>query len=216
LRLPVLKVHAQPARFALALQEVSFLMSLDEFKYLLIVIGFLFVHVYILGHDPRRVARIFFLSSGMGFIAQLMLGKDLNLYTPNITLYIAYVSIAVITTWGIALTTLWAIHTWLARILKISPGVGTYALCGIPLLITVECIGSNVIKMKLHNYTQYAALMPYINSMNAPKWLYAYYIILALIFFYSLNALGIYSENRQAFMPQANPFMATCNDESED
>ena len=151
-------------------------MSLAEFELLLILILSFFVHIYLLRQDPRRTFHIFSFSCALGLIAQILLGRELNLYTPNITLYVSYVSVAVIISWGVGLTTLWATHTWLARILRISPGLGTYTLCGIPILILLEFTGSNIIRMKLHNYRQYTALMPYLNAMHAPMWLYAYYI----------------------------------------
>jgi hypothetical protein len=124
-----------------------------------------------------------------------MLGRTLNLYTPNITLYVFYVSVAVIISWGAGLTSIWALHTWASRIFRIPPGLGTYTLCGIPILIALEWTGSNIIKMKLHDYRQYAAVMPFLNAMHAPKWLYAYYIILAVLFFYLLKFWGLYSED---------------------
>jgi hypothetical protein len=174
---------------------VSSSMSLGELELFLILVLLFFAMTRLLRLHPRRIILIFFFACAIGSLAQLPLGRSLNLYTPNITLYVSYVSVAVVVTWGAALTSLWAIHNWLARILRRPPGLGTYTLCGIPSLIVVEATGSNIINMKLHDYRQYATLMPFLNAMNAPIWLYAYYIIVGLIFFYSSRALGIYCED---------------------
>ena len=191
-------------------------MSLDEFKFVLILTFLFFAYIHLLQRDLRRTLQLFSLSCAIGLIAQILLGRELNLYTPNITLYVSYISVAVIMTWGAGLTTIWAIHTWLARILHISPGVGTYTLCGLPILILLEFTGSNIIRMKLHDYRQYTPLMPYLNAMHAPKWLYAYYIAFAMIFFYSSKALGIYCEDPDACAPQGGAVIAACSDVRED
>jgi hypothetical protein len=172
-------------------------MSLDEFKLLMILFGVLCLCICILGRNSILTLRAFLSFSLMGFVAQLVLGRELNRYTPNITLYISYVSLAVIIAWGTGFTFLWGVHSWLAERLKISAGIGIYCICGIPMLVGLEIIGSNVIKMKLHNYHQYEALMPALNTMHAPKWLYAYYIATAIIMFYLAKALGVYTANRK-------------------
>lgn len=168
-------------------------MSLDEFNLLLILFGVLCLSICILGRNLILTLRAFLYFSLMGFVAQLILGRELNRYTPNITLYIYYVSLAVTVAWGTGFCFLWAVHSWLAERFKISAGLGIYCLCGIPMLIGLEIIGSNVIKMKLHNYHQYAALMPSLNTMHAPKWLYAYYIATGIIMFFVAKALGLYA-----------------------
>jgi hypothetical protein len=170
-------------------------MSLDEFKLFSILVLVFFLSIRVLRRNPTQVLRAFVLFSAMGFIAQLLLGRELNRYTPNITIYIFYVSAAVIITWGAGLTFLWALHAWVTERFRLSPGIGTYCLCGMPVLILLEIIGSNVIKMKLHNYRQYVALMPYLNTMHAPKWLYAYYIVFAITLFYCSKALGLYADH---------------------
>jgi len=168
-------------------------MSLDEFKLLLIFFVVFFVCIRFFGRNPILMLRTFFFFSVMGFAAQLALGQELNRYTPNITLYLSYVSLAVVVAWGTGFSFLWAVHTWLVDRFKISAGLGVYCLCGIPMLIVLEIIGSNVIKMKLYNYHQYAALIPSLHTMNAPIWLYAYYVVTAIIMFYIAKALGLYS-----------------------
>jgi hypothetical protein len=170
-------------------------MSLDEYKFLMVLVLLFLSYVFLFRRNPRGVICMFFLSCVTGLVAQLLLGRALNLYTPNITLYVSYVSIAVIAAWGAGLTSIWAVHTWLAKILNRPPGFATYAMCGMPILIFLEFLGSNFLKMKLHNYRQYAALMPWLNSMNAPAWIFAYYIVIAIGFFFVLRALGIYDRN---------------------
>jgi hypothetical protein len=191
-------------------------MSLAELKLVLILIFLFFVQIHLLRLGPRRTIRIFFFACAIGVMAQLLLGRELNLYTPNITLYVFYVSVAVIMAWGAGLTSIWAIHAWLMRMRGIPAGLGAYALCGIPVLIALEFTGSNIIRMKLHDYNQYTALMPYINAMHAPKWLYAYYVACAVIFFYSSRALGIYSEGRNECQPQAGQVIISCENERDD
>jgi hypothetical protein len=188
-------------------------MSLAELKLVLILIFLFFVQIHLLRLDPRRTIRIFSFACAIGVIAQLLLGRELNLYTPNITLYVFYVSAAVIMAWGAGLTAIWAIHAWLMRMHGIPASLGAYTVCGIPVLIALEFTGSNIIRMKLHDYRQYTALMPYLNAMHAPKWLYAYYVAFALIFFFSSRALGIYSEDRNECQPQADRNFAACENE---
>jgi hypothetical protein len=195
---------------------IVLLMSLDELKLFLILILLFLGMIGLLRLRPSRIIPIFLFACAIGVATQLSLGRSLNLYTPNITLYVSYVSVAVIITWGASLTSIWAIHTRLAQILRISPGLGTYILCGVPILIVLEATGSNIIKMKLHDYRQYAALMPFLNAMNAPIWLYAYYIIVAFIFFYCSKALGIYNENWAPGLIHSNPSLSTPDEEKPD
>jgi hypothetical protein len=191
-------------------------MSLDEFKLLSILVLVLFLSIRFLGRNPIQVLRAFVFFCAMGFIAQLLLGRELNRYTPNITIFIFYVSAAVIVTWGTGLTFLWAFHAWLTERFQLSIGLGTYCLCGIPVLILLEIIGSNVIKMKLHNYRQYVALMPYLNTMHAPKWLYAYYIVFAITLFYCSKALGLYADRWNGRILGNSQALAISNNERAD
>jgi hypothetical protein len=167
-------------------------MSFDEFKLLLIFLVVVYVCIRFLGRNPILTLRAFSYFCVMGFIAQLALGREINRYTPNITIYISYVSLAVIIAWGTGFSLLWAFHSWLAERFKICSGLGTYCICGIPMLIGLEVIGSNVIKMKLYNYHQYSALIPSLRTMNAPIWLYVYYIGASIVMFYIAKALGLY------------------------
>jgi hypothetical protein len=177
------------------------LMSVDEFRLLLVLIVLFGIYTFVLRQRLRHTGPIFVLACLTGWLAQLPLGRELNLYTPNITIYISYVSVAVMVTWGAGLTSIYAAHLWLARVLRISAGVRTILLSGVPILVFLEFVGSNVIRMKLHDYRDYASIMPMLNSMHAPPWLYAYYICTALLFFYALTLLGIHTEDwsRSAF-----------------
>jgi hypothetical protein len=188
-------------------------MSLDEFKLLsiLVLVFFSCIRFFRRNIVLTLYALVFFCT--MGFIAQLLLGREMNRYTPNITIYIFYVSAAVIVTWGTGLTFLWALHAWLTERLHISPGVGIYSICGLPGLILLEIIGSNIIKMKLHNYSQYDALLPYLNTMHAPKWLYAYYIVFAITFFYISKALGLYASHWNGRELKDSPALAIDSNE---
>jgi hypothetical protein len=170
-------------------------MSADELKLLLIMVVLFFLYVFPLRRDFRGALCIFALACTTGLVAQLLLGRALNMYTPNVTLFVSYVSLAMIIAWGAALTSIWAVHTWAAGAFRISPGLGSFAACGIPILIVLEVIGSNILRMKLHNYGQYASLMPFLNAMHAPRWLFGYYIGVGVVFFYILKALGLYGRD---------------------
>jgi hypothetical protein len=170
-------------------------MSFAEFKLLLILLFVFVLCISVLHRNIILTLRAFLLFSAMGFVVQLLLGRELNRYTPNITLYIFYVSYAVIIAWGTSLSFIWALHSYLVERFKISSGLATYTLCGFPILILLEIIGSNVLKMKLHNYHQYAAILPSLNTMHAPKWLFVFYILVAFAQFYVSKALGLYSVN---------------------
>ena len=159
---------------------------------LLVVLGIVFsVYTFVFRQNVRANAVVFLLGCAIGFLAQLPLGPELNRYTSNISLYISYVSVAVIITWGIGLTSFHAAHLWAARLAGVTPGLTLYFLCGVPIIAITEIIGSNVLSMKLHNYPAYSPLMPQFNAMHAPAWLYAYYGFIAWIFFYLLKALRI-------------------------
>jgi hypothetical protein len=167
-------------------------MSVDEFRLALIVVLLFGAYTFLLRQNLRHNFSVFLLACITGFIVQLPLGRELNLYTLNVTIYIWYVSLAVTVTWGVGMTSVYAVDTWLARVRHRTPGLGTLSICGLPILVILEFIGSNVVRMKLHDFRRYSPLMPALNSMHAPPWLYAYYIAVALFFFYSLKALRIY------------------------
>jgi hypothetical protein len=167
-------------------------MSTDELKLASIMVLLFLAYTWLLRQELRRSFQIFLFALATGFLAQLPLGEELNRYTPNITIYISYVSLAVVITWGAGLTSVYSVHLWLARVCRKPPHFGFYALCGIPILIFLEWVGSNFIRMKLYGYTRFASLMPYLNAMHAPAWLYAYYIAVAILFFYMLKFLRLY------------------------
>jgi hypothetical protein len=178
-------------------------MTVAEFKLACVLAVVFSVYTFIFRQDLRRNARVFLLACLSGFAVQLTLGRELNLYTPNITLYLSFVSIAVIVTWGIGLTSVYAAHLWVARLLRIQPGAVLFSLCCLPIIAVLEFTGSNVVHMKLHNYMDYSPLMPQVNAMHAPAWLYAYYAIVQFLFYGLLKTLGIEKEglNRPAIQP---------------
>lgn len=171
---------------------------------------------HLLRLNSRRIFLLFCFACAVGTLAQIPLGRSLNLYTSNITLYVSYISVAVVVTWGAGLTAIWAIHTWLLRILRKPPGLGLHALCGLPILIILEATGSNILRMKLHDHRQYAALMPFLHAMHAPAWLYIYYIVVALLFFYLSKALGFYCGNWASNRFHSSKFPSTSNEKSLD
>jgi hypothetical protein len=146
---------------------------------------------FLLRHNPRRNALVFLLACVAGLFAQLLLGTELNLYTPNIKLYLFHVSFYVIVTWGIGLMTVYSVHLWVSRVFGIRSTATLFFLCTLPIIIVIEFIGSNVIHVKLHNYQDYPPLMPVSNSMHAPVWLYGYYLIVQFLFYRLLKKLGL-------------------------
>ncbi len=166
-------------------------MTVAEFKLLIILALTFCIFTFIFKQDPRRNTVVFLIACLTGFAAQIPLGQEINHYTPNIALYISYVSFAVIITWGIGLTSLYAAHLWVADKLRIAPGAALYFFCSFPIVIILEITGSNFVHMKLHDFQTYAPLLPQFNAMHAPPWLYGYYLLIALFFFYLLRALPL-------------------------
>ncbi len=148
-------------------------------------------YTLLLKQDVRRNASVFLLACVAGFVAQFALGREINRYTPNITVYLGYVSLAVVLTWGIGLSAVYAMHHWAAGLLRRKPGLGAYYACGVPIVMILEFTGSNIVRMKLHNFHQYTPLMGRLNAMHAPVWLYAYYVLAATLFYFVLRALGL-------------------------
>jgi hypothetical protein len=68
-------------------------------------------------------------------------------------------------------------------------------LSALPVILILETIGSNLIVMKLHGYTRFSPLMPALNAMHAPVWLYVYYLFVAFVFYYCLKALSMHTED---------------------
>jgi hypothetical protein len=170
-------------------------MTFTEFELICIGVLVFSASTFIIRQDPRRNAVVFLFACLTGFLAQLPLGHELNTYTPNIQWYIFHVSLSVIVTWGIGLMSIYSAHLWVARVLRIRSGMTLFFLCTLPIIIVIEFIGSNVLRMKLHNYQAYSPLMPVFNSMHAPAWLYGYYAIIQFLFYRLLKKLGIESEN---------------------
>lgn len=168
-------------------------MSVDECRLAFLVASLLVVYSFVFQQDFSHNASVFLLSCGTGLVAQIPLGRELNLYTPNITIYVSYVSVAVVVAWGAGLTSAYAAHVWLARVRGKSPDLGMFVLSGLPVLLTLEYTGSNIIGMKLQAYTRYRPLLPFLNAMRAPWWLYAYYVTVAFIFFCVLKGTGLYA-----------------------
>jgi hypothetical protein len=170
-------------------------MTTTEFKLLLVSVFFLSGTAALFKQDVRKNLFACALGCVTGFFAQLPLGRDLNLYTPNISLYVSYVSLAVVVIWGITLGSVYAAHLWICRTLGLRSRPVVFLLTGLPVVVIVEAIGSNVIGMKLHDYTRFAPLLPFLNAMQAPPWLYGYYIPVSLVFYLVLRGLRIHTED---------------------
>ena len=171
-------------------------MSPDEIRLLLILPALFLLYAFFGVMSMRRSIMLFILACVAGFLAQLPLGRELNLYTPNITLYISFVSVAAMLTWGIALTSIYLAQLWVARVLGAAPGLALYVSVGVLILTFVEFLGSNFIHMKLHNFTIYSPLMPQLNAMHAPAWLYGYYVIMAVVFYFVVRELHSKADKR--------------------
>ena len=75
-------------------------MTSAEVKLLIVIFFVIAAGSWLSRLDIRKVLTIFALGCLAGFAAQLYLGPDINRYTPNISLYISYVSVAVIFAWA--------------------------------------------------------------------------------------------------------------------
>jgi len=159
---------------------------------LLALIASLFTgYRFVLRQDARCNAAVFGLACAWGGVAQALLGPRLNLYTPNITVYVSFVSVAAILTWGVGLSSVYAAHLLLARAMRSVPRFWHFLAVGVPVLIAVEWTGSNVIRMKLYDHASYPALLPPLNAMNAPAWIYAFYLAAGVLFYPGLKAVGL-------------------------
>ncbi|MCL5744134.1 MAG: hypothetical protein M1541_09455 [Acidobacteria bacterium] len=147
--------------------------------------------------DIRKTLTVYTLGCLAGFAAQLWLGPELNRYTPNISRYVSYVSVAVVFAWGTGLCCIWMVHLLACRIFKLTPNLLTHLLSGVPVILILEAIGSNIIVMKLHDYKRYESLVPPLNAMHAPAWLYGYYLMVSLVFYFFLKALSLNEANRK-------------------
>lgn len=167
----------------------------SETKLVAVIAAIVVTGTFVFRQDLRKNAIVFLLGASAGWLFQLPLGSALNRYTPNITLYVGYVSVAVMLAWGMGLVGVWAVHCWLARLFGWRHGLRLYLLSGVPVVLIVETIGSNVIAMKLHNHQQYASLAPALNAMHAPAWLYVYYVAAAILFYMALRRAGLHTED---------------------
>ena len=166
-------------------------MLLTEARLILIIGVILGVNVLVARQSLRKVAIIFLLACFSGAVAQLALGPGMNRYTSNISLYIGYVSAGVVLAWGIGLTSMWSLHIALCRVTGWRSHGILYVLSGIPAIIILEYIGSNILVMRLHDFHRYEPLMPITNSMRAPAWLFGYYALIGLLFYYLLKLLRL-------------------------
>jgi hypothetical protein len=174
-------------------------MPVAEIELAVIIAGWLIWGAWLSRQKFRRVLEVYALGCAAGWLAQLGLGPGMNRYTPNVTVYFSYVSLAVILAWGTGLAMMWAAHLAFSRWLRRRPGLHLFLLAGAPVMTILEFIGSNVIHMKLHNYRQYASLMPMLNSMHAPLWLFVYYGVCAILFYGLLIALRIHTAEGRPF-----------------
>ena len=175
-------------------------MTTAEGKLLGVIVFLVCTGTWAFRQDIRKNVTVFLLGCLAGFLAQLPLGPDLNRYTPNITLYVTYVSVAVIMAWGMGLASIYAGHCWLARMFKRKRGLPIYACASVLTIVILEAIGSNIVGMKLYNYTRFQSLMPALNAMHAPVWLYGYYALVALLFYCLLRALRIQTEDWSGYV----------------
>ena len=183
-----------------------------ELELAAIIVCWLIIAAFVSRQKFRSVMVIYVLGCGTGWLGQYVLGAELNRYSANITLYAGYVSVAVILAWGTGLSTMWGLHLGMARWFRLRPNVLLFVVAAVPVMTILEAIGSNVIRMKLHNHQQYTPLMPALNSMHAPPWLFGYYGIVAIVFYALLMILrihtGVWPANRnwgRAFRPSAVP-----------
>jgi hypothetical protein len=168
-------------------------MTTTEIELSLTIVFILCFTTYTFKQDIGKNLVIFVLGAIFGGLAQFPLGRNINLYTPNISFYVFYVSGAVIISWGIGLESIYGLHLWLSRIFKCRPGLVPYVVSTVPAILVLEVIGSNVIRMKLHDHTNYRPLAPALNAMHAPAWLYGYYLLVAIAFYFVLRGLRIHT-----------------------
>lgn len=164
-------------------------MPLTEARLLLIIAVVVCMNVKVSRQGFGRVGVVFLLACLTGWLAQLALGPEINLYTSNVSLYVAYVSVGIIFAWGIGLTSMWSLHIAFCRITRWRPNAILYVLTGVPAMMILEFIGSNILVMRLHDHHRYQPLMPVLNSMRAPAWLFGYYALIGLVFYAILTAL---------------------------
>lgn len=159
-----------------------------EFKLFILLLITVYLFRIVLGQGYAR--SLFLVIAGMilGFGVQLLLGRELNTYTTNVHVYLGGVSLAVILTWGIGLSAIYSVHMNLVRRFWLRPNLILHTLVSMTLIILIEFLGSNLLQMKLHNYSvKYQSIFPALNSMHAPLWLYAYYYLVSALFYFALK-----------------------------
>jgi hypothetical protein len=141
--------------------------------------------VYTIGFRQqfRCLVAVFVLGCAWGTVFQPFLGHRMNLYTANVSWYVGYVSVAVVLVWGIGLTSVYSAHLLLARLLGARPRFRHYAIVSAPVVTALEVVGSNVIHVKLADHNAYHSLVPALNAMNAPAWLYLFYLVVGAAFY---------------------------------
>jgi hypothetical protein len=158
-------------------------MTGSEVGLLSIIATCLAVYTIAFRQQFRCLVAVFFLGCAWGAVFQPFLGTRMNLYTANVSWYVGYVSIAVVLVWGIGLTSVYSAHLLLARLLGARPRFRHYAIVSGPVVTALEVVGSNVINVKLADYHAYQSLMPALNAMNAPAWLYLFYLVVGAAFY---------------------------------
>jgi hypothetical protein len=163
-------------------------MTGSELGLLAIIAICLAVYSLAFRQELRCLGTVFALGCAWGAACQPFLGARMNLYTANVSWYVGYVSVAVILIWGIGLTSVYSAHLLLARLLGGRPRFRHYAIVSAPVVTALEAVGSNVIRVKLRDHTSYQALMPALNAMNAPAWLYLFYLVIGALFYAAVLA----------------------------
>jgi hypothetical protein len=158
-------------------------MTGSEVGLLSIIATCLAVYTIAFRQQFRCLGAVFVLGCAWGAVFQPFLGTRMNHYTANVSWYVGYVSIAVVLVWGIGLTSVYSAHLLLARLLGARPRFRHYAIVSAPVVTTLEVVGSNVIHVKLADHRAYQSLMPALNAMHAPAWLYLFYLVVGAAFY---------------------------------
>lgn len=170
----------------------------------------LLIYRYLFGYGCREMLRLMCLALGVGGLSQALLGPRLNLYTPNVTLYLVYVSVAVLLAWGVGLMLCHVVSRWLAKKLGWRYNAWLFTAVALCAIVVLEVIGSNVMHMKLHDHARYPPLLPALNAMHAPPWLYLHYFVSALLF----HALARHMEHARAREAAQSPPARIVSDSS--
>ena len=162
-----------------------------ELKIVITLVAVVYLNKVILRIAPSRTLLIMGVGMPLGYVAQLLLGRELNRYNGNVSLNLGYVSLGLVVIWGIGLASIYCLHLWSARRLRIKPNLLLQTIFAVLLIVVIEFIGSHLLQMKLFDHTRYRAIIPALNIMHAPLWLYGYYWIVNTVFYYALKAAGI-------------------------